>query len=147
MQKPLTATGRAINTIAAFLSTAHGFILTTLALLLGVAIGATLQFSEAFLWGFNTILSVVAISISGIILVSAARSEAALHVKLDHLIEHSEATNAAIGLEHKDVDEIEAERERVEHEAEVAVDEVVREEVSEELDARGVRRGTSVSAA
>ena len=82
---------------------------------------------------------------SVLILVSAARSEAALHVKLDHLIEQSRATNDAIGLEHKEIEEIERERERVEqHVAGGTIDEAVEEEVAEQLDARGVSRATSV---
>ena len=144
MQTPLALTSRAINAMAAFLSTAHGFILIVIALLVGIGVGAMLQFSEGFLWGFNILLSVTAIAFSCIILVSAARSEAALHVKLDHLIEQSRATNDAIGLEHKEIEEIERERERVErHVAGEAIDEAVEEEVTEQLDARGVSRATS----
>lgn len=135
---------RAINGVASFLSTSHGFILTFIALLVGIGIGVMLQFNDAFMFGFNLFLSVAAIVISGIILVSGARSEAALHVKLDYLIESSKATNKAIGLEHKDVDEIEKERAEVEAHARDAlnhaIDKAVEEEVSDQLDERGVRR-------
>ena len=135
---------RMINGIASFLSSALGFVLTFIALLIGIAIGAVLQFNDAFMFGFNIFLSVAAIVISGIILVSGARSEAALHVKLDYLIEYSKATNKAIGLEHKDVAEIEKERSKVEKEASKALDEAIdvaiEEEVAEQLDERGVRR-------
>ncbi|HEY0853937.1 MAG TPA: low affinity iron permease family protein [Devosia sp.] len=142
---------RAINGVASFLSTAYGFILTFIALLVGIGIGVMLQFNDVFMFGFNLFLSVAAIVISGIILVSGARSEAALHVKLDYLIEYSKATNKAIGLEHKDVAEIERERAKVEEHAKLAldeaIDEAVEEEVAEQLDARGVkRRGPSVPA-
>jgi low affinity Fe/Cu permease len=139
---------RLINAIASFLSTAIGFVLTFLALLIGIGIGALVQFNETFMFGFNIFLSVAAIVISGIILVAGARSEAALHVKLDYLIEYSKATNKAIGIEHKEVDEIEKERKKVEKEAEQAIDAAIEEEVAEQLDERGVkRRGTSVPAA
>jgi low affinity Fe/Cu permease len=147
MQSPLTTMSRGINSIASFLSTAHGFALTFVILMLGIGIGAMVQFNEAFMFGFNIFLSVAAIVISGIILVSAARSEAALHVKLDYLIEYSRATNKVVGLEHKDVGEIERERKKVEKEAEAALDEAIEEEVSEQLDRRGIsRRGPSVPA-
>ena len=144
MQQLLSALSRLINGLAAFLSTAHGFVLTFIALMAGIGIGALVQFNETFMFGFNIFLSVAAIVISGIILVSGARSEAALHVKLDYLIEKSKATNKAIGLEHKDVAEIEKERKAVEEHAKKtlddAIDEAVEEEVAEQLDERGVRR-------
>lgn len=131
---------RIINTIADFLSTATGFVATFVILLVGIAIGRLLQFNEGFMFGFNIFLSVAAIVISGIILVAGARSEAALHVKLDHLIESSRATNKVIGLEHKDNREIEAERDRVEQEVsgkiEAVVEREVEEEVAEQLEAR-----------
>ncbi len=125
----------AINTVATFLSTTTGFLLTFVALVVGIGIGALLQFNDAFMFGFNILLSVAAIVISGIILVSGARSEAALHVKLDHLIEASRAPNKTVGIEHKDVAQIEEERRRAEEAAMEAVEEAV-EEVSERLDER-----------
>jgi low affinity Fe/Cu permease len=149
MENALNSLSRFINQVAAFLSTAHGFMLTFVALLVGIAIGAAMQFNEAFMFGFNILLSVAAIVISGIILVSAARSEAAIHVKLDYLIEYSKASNKSVGLEHKDVAEIEAERRLVEEEArselDAAIEGEVREEVAEQLDARS-RGGTSAPA-
>jgi len=130
---------RFINAIASFLSTSTGFLATFIALMCGVAIGWMMQFNDGFMFTFNLILSVSAIVISGIILVSAARSEAAIHVKLDYLIEFSKAANTAIGLEHKDVAEIEAERKRVEAHVAETLDEAVAEEVIDQLEARGVR--------
>ena len=124
---------RILNAFAAFLSTSNGFIATFMVLMIGIGVGALLQFNETFMFGFNILLSVAAIVISGIILVSAARSEAAIHVKLDYLIEYSKATNRAVGLEHKEVQEIEAERARVEAEAFRALEEVVEDEVEEQL--------------
>lgn len=141
--KALRLPERAINSVASFLSTTTGFLITFVALLLGIAIGALLQFNDAFMFGFNILLSVAAIVISGIILVSGARSEAALHVKLDYLIEFSKASNKTVGLEHKDVAEIERERQRVEEEAEGAIEDAVEEEVTEQLDERGISRKTS----
>ena len=103
--------------LAEFLSTWQGFVSTFFVLLLGIGIGALLRFDEEFMFGFNIFLSVAAIVISGVILVAGARSEAALHVKLDYLIEHSKATNKVVGIEHKDAAEIEAERRKVEEQA------------------------------
>ena len=59
-------------------------------------------------------------------------------MKLDYLIEFSKASNKIIGLEHRDVEEIEAEREAVEAEAlEEHIEREVEEEVSEQLNKRG----------
>ena len=127
-----------INWLADFLSTAAGFVATFVALLIGIGIGAVVQFNDNFMLAFNLLLSVLAIVISGIILVSGARSEAALQVKLDRLIEASKASNTLVGLEHKAVAEIEKERARAEREATQEVDtrlqEMVEDEVTEQLD-------------
>jgi low affinity Fe/Cu permease len=131
---------RIINRIADFLSTATGFIATFVALLLGIALGAFLQFNDSFMFGFNIFLSVAAIVISGVILVAGARSEAALHVKLDYLIEASKAPNKSVGIEHKQVSEIEAERAELEKKALTAIEEVVEDEVAEQLETRGRRK-------
>ena len=131
---------RPINRIAEFLSTAVGFVTTFVVLLIGIGIGALLQFSDSFMFIYNLFLSTLAIVISGIILVSGARSEAALQVKLDYLIDASKAPNKSIGLEHRDVGEIEKEREEIERAAAEDLDEAiereVKEEVTEQLDER-----------
>jgi low affinity Fe/Cu permease len=132
-QKPYHVS-RFIYLLAEFLSTWQGFSATFVVLLVGIGLGALLQFNETFMFGFNIFLSLAAIVIGGIILVAGARSEAALHVKLDYLIEYSKAKNDAIGLEHKDVREIEKERERVEKEAAAELQEAVEEEVAAQLD-------------
>ncbi len=132
-----------INNFASFLSTTTGFLMTSTALVVGVAIGWLIHFNDAYMLAFNLLLSIAAIIISSAILVSGARSEAALQVKLDHLIEFSRASNKIIGLEHKDVSEIEAAREAVEKEAvklDEHIEEEVEEEVTEQLDERGVGR-------
>ena len=133
-----------INGLAAFLSTTTGFMTTIAALLAGIAVGGAIHFNDAYMLAFNLLLSVAAIVISSVILVANARSEAAIQVKLDHLIEFSKADNNVIGLEHKDVGEIEKARVAVEKNAIAALDEHIEEEVedevSEQLDERGVRR-------
>ena len=125
-----------INRLADFLSTATGFLATFVALIVGIVVGALLHFNNDFMLGFNLVLSVLAIVIAGIILVSGARSEAALQVKLDYLIANSRASNKTIGLEHKGVAEIEAERKAVEKKALDTLDEVVEDEVTEQLNER-----------
>ncbi len=135
---------RLINGIADFLSTTTGFIATSIALVVGIAIGGFLQFNDSFMFGFNIFLSVAAIVISGVILVAGARSEAALHVKLDYLIEASKAPNRSVGIEHKEHAEIEAERRKIEAAARGAIEQAVEEEVSEQLDARA--RGAEAGA-
>ncbi len=120
-----------INLLAEFLSTWRGFVATFLVLIAGIAIGAALRFDVNYMFGFNIFLSISAIVVSGVILVAGARSEAALHVKLDYLIEHSRATNKVVGLEHKDAREIEEERRRVEKEAAEMVDDVLEEVTGE----------------
>lgn len=127
---------RYINAIAESLSTATGFIVTFVALLAGIAIGAVMHFDQTFMFAFNLFLSVAAIVISGIILVSAARSEAAVQVKLDYLIEYSKASNRAVGIEHKDFHEIEAERQKVEAEVEEDLEDAIEKEVKDQLDQR-----------
>jgi low affinity Fe/Cu permease len=125
-----------IYLFAKILSSWQGFLATFIVLLIGIAIGAALQFNEAFMFGFNIFLSVAAIVISGIILVAGARSEAAIHVKLDYLIEYSKATNKAVGIEHKDFKEIEKARKAVEEEVEQELEGAVEVEVSERLTPR-----------
>src|ERR1700759_1004764 len=135
-----------INSFASFLSTTTGFLMTSIALIVGVAIGWLIHFNDAYMLAFNLLLSIAAIIRSSAILVSGARSEAALQVKLDHLIEFSKASNKIIGLEHKDVAEIEAARKAVETDAlsdlEDHIEAEVEEEVAEQLDGGGVRRGS-----
>ena len=125
-QKPrISRVSGFINLLAEFLSTWRGFVVTFLVLIAGIAIGAALRFDENYMFAFNIFLSISAIVISGVILVAGARSEAALHVKLDYLIEHSKASNTVVGLEHKDAREIEEERKRVEQEAAEMIDDVL----------------------
>ncbi len=116
-----------IYLLAEFLSTWRGFLSTFLVLVAGIGIGAALRFDENYMFAFNIFLSIAAIFVGGVILVAGARSEAALHVKLDYLIEHSPATNKVVGLEHKDAHDIEEERKRVEQEAAEMIDDAIEE--------------------
>ena len=132
-----------INAFAGFLSTTTGFLVTLAALILGIAIGWLIHFNDAYMLTFNLLLSVAAIIIASAILVSGARSEAAIQVKLDHLIEFSKASNKIIGLEHKEANEIEAERAAVEKEAldklDDRIEDEVEDEVSQQLSERGLK--------
>ena len=122
-----------INAFSSFLSTTAGFLTTMTALVIGVAIGWLIHFNDVYMLAFNLLLSVAAIVISSAILVSGARSEAAIQVKLDHLIEFSKASNKIIGLEHKEAAEIEAERAAVEKDALEKLDERIEDEVEDEV--------------
>ena len=65
-------------------------------------------------------LSVMAIVITGVVLIQGYRDTAALHAKLDEIvISLREARNDVVGLEHADPDEIKGVLECLEHEAEV----------------------------
>ena len=63
-------------------------------------------------------LSVMAIVITGVVLIQGYRDTAALHAKLDEIvISLREARNDVVGLEHADPDEIKGVLECLEHEA------------------------------
>jgi low affinity Fe/Cu permease len=63
-------------------------------------------------------LSVLAIVITGIVLIQGFRDTAAIHAKLDEIIVSlNAARNDVVGLEHGEPAEIEAEREAIEKEA------------------------------
>ena len=64
-------------------------------------------------------LSVVAIVITGVVLIQGFRDTAAIHAKLDEIIVAlNEARNEVVGLEHAEPAEIEAQREAIEQKAE-----------------------------
>ena len=64
-------------------------------------------------------LSVLAIVITGVVLIQGFRDTAAIHAKLDEIIVAlNNARNDVVGLEHVDPAEIEAEREAIEQKAE-----------------------------
>ena len=64
-------------------------------------------------------LSVLAIIITGVVLIQGFRDTAAMHAKLDEIIVSlKSARNEVVGLEHGEPAEIEAERHAIEKEAE-----------------------------
>lgn len=63
-------------------------------------------------------LSVLAIVITGVVLIQGFRDTAAIHAKLDEIIvSMREARNDVVGLEHEEPAEIEAERDAIEKQA------------------------------
>lgn len=87
------------DTTARFLSHPSGFFTVHVLMLIGFLLLPTDV--------FTMVLSVLAISISSFILVSQLKGDLALHLKLDKLVEASDATNEVIGLEKKRLEEIE----------------------------------------
>lgn len=63
-------------------------------------------------------LSVLAIVITGVVLIQGFRDTAAIHAKLDEIIvSMREARNDVVGLEHEEPADIEAERDAIEEQA------------------------------
>jgi len=99
--------------VADFLSRPPGFYITLAAMAFCTALvpfGLTDVVTYA--------LSVMAIVITGVVLIQGYRDTAALHAKLDELIVALKDTrNDVVGLEHRDPDEIGDKIERLEEEA------------------------------
>ena len=93
---------RIFDSVSNFLSRPRGFLLVHVLMLIGYVVLATDV--------FTMILSVIAISISSFILVSQLKGDLALHLKLDKLIEASDATNEVIAEEQKTLKEIEKDK-------------------------------------
>ena len=108
---------RPINAAAAFLSRPVGFACVNGLVFAGLAAACLTDFSDAFMIAYNLGLSVLAIVMSCVLLVSQDRDTMAIHVKLDVLLLAAETDNDAVGLEHRDKAEIEAERTRREQRA------------------------------
>jgi len=97
-----------------FLSRPPGFYFVLVTMVLCTAL-VPFGLTDAVTYG----LSVLAIVITGVILVQGFRDTAAMHVKLDEIIVSlDKARNEVVGLEHCDPAEIEAEREAIEQKAE-----------------------------
>ncbi len=95
---------RYINAFAEFLSRNAGFIAVNATWIVGLGI---LFVSFDLMNALTLYLSVLAIVIGSAVLVAQRRSEIAIQLKLDTLIEVSRATNAVIGSEHKPAHELE----------------------------------------
>jgi low affinity Fe/Cu permease len=93
---------RIFDFVANFLSRPIGFATVHILMLIGYLILPTDQFTMA--------LSVLAISMTAFILVSQLKGDLALHLKLDRLIEASDATNDVVQEEQKTLKEIEKDR-------------------------------------
>lgn len=99
--------------LAEFLSRPPGFY----AILVGMAIvtaAVPLGYTEVVTY----VLSVLAIVITGVVLIQGYRDTAAIHAKLDEIVVSlQEARNEVVGLEHGSPEKIEEQIEKIENEA------------------------------
>jgi low affinity Fe/Cu permease len=107
MSKPIYA-------LADFMSTPAAFMTLTGGTMIAIAIGISLPVPDAYWTALNLAISVTTMAIGQAVLVSSARDNVAMHVKMDRIIEALPTENDAIGLEHKDAKTIEDERAAVE---------------------------------
>ena len=99
-----------LNQLVTFLQKPVGFFWTLGSMIAGFLVGLFLEF-EPWMAAFTLYLSILAIVITGLVLVAGARSETAIQCKLDELIRsHKEARDDIIGLERRSDAEIEAKR-------------------------------------
>lgn len=102
--------------VADFLSKPPGFYITLAAMIVCTAL-VPLGLTDVVTYA----LSVMAIVITGVVLIQGYRDTAALHAKLDELIVAlSETRNDVVGLEHRDPAEISQKIKRIEKEADNA---------------------------
>lgn len=102
--------------LAEFLSRPPGFY----AILVAMAV-ATAAMPLGYIDVVTYILSVLAIIITGVVLIQGFRDTAAMHAKLDEIILALKDTrNSVVGLEHATPEEIEARIEEIELEAATA---------------------------
>ncbi len=99
--------------VADFLSKPPGFYVTLAAMALCTAL-VPFGMTDVVTYG----LSVLAIVITGVVLIAGYRDTAALHAKLDEIIVALKDTrNDVVGLEHRDIDEIGKKLQEIEEEA------------------------------
>ena len=99
---------------ADFLSRPPGFYFVLLAMVVSTAL-VPFGWTDVVTYA----LSVVAIAITGVVLIQGYRDTAAIHAKLDEIIVAlAETRNDVVGLEHSDPEEIAATVEKLEKEAE-----------------------------
>ena len=104
---------RLLFQMADFISRPPGFYFLMVAM---IACTAALPFGLTDIVTYG--LSVLAIVISGVVLIQGYRDTAAIHAKLDEIVVAlRETRNDVVGLEHSDPKEIKAVLERLEREA------------------------------
>jgi low affinity Fe/Cu permease len=100
--------------LATWLSKTDGFISTCAGIVVGLLVGAMLDFDDHWSLIFNLLLSIAALLIAGLILVAGAKDTASIQIKLDELIRAVEAAdNRLIGLDQKSAEDVEAARAEV----------------------------------
>ena len=109
---------RLLFRLADFLSRPPGFYIVLVAMVACTAL-VPLGFTDVVTY----VLSVLAIVITGVVLIQGYRDTAAIHAKLDEIIiALRETRNDVVGLEHEDPKQIKAELNRLEDEARLAID-------------------------
>jgi low affinity Fe/Cu permease len=110
--------GRQLFNVADFLSRPPGFYLVMIALV-ACTILVPLGWTELVTY----VLSVLAIVITGVVLIQGYRDTTAIHAKLDEIVVAlNETRNDVVGLEHENPDRIRQYVERIEREALTASD-------------------------
>jgi low affinity Fe/Cu permease len=107
----------AIAVLARFLASTVGFTLVVASVLISIAILFFGSFSDSLSLGVNLYLSILAIVISGIVLLQNDKDTTALQAKLDEILLRLPGANDSIGLEHATQAEIQAMREGLEQAA------------------------------
>lgn len=109
---------RQLFNVADFLSRPPGFYLVMIALV-ACTILVPLGWTELVTY----VLSVLAIVITGVVLIQGYRDTTAIHAKLDEIVVAlNETRNDVVGLEHENPDRISQHVERIEREALTASD-------------------------
>lgn len=101
---------RAIYGLANQMARPLAFVALSGAAAVAALAGLVFPVGEVYFSVVNLSISVLTLAIGQAVLVAGARDEIALHLKLDRLIEASGASTDAIGIEHKDAEEVERAR-------------------------------------
>lgn len=99
-----------LHKVVSFLEKPISFLLVILSCFAGLSALVIYQFDNTILNGFNLYISIFTWSIASLVLIAGARSQAALHLKLDELIRSSNARNDYIALDQKSDEEIDQKR-------------------------------------
>lgn len=111
----LDAFTRFSSAVAHATGTSRVFVGATLAVLVWLVSGPLFHFSNTWQLLVNTATTVLTFLMVFVIQSTQNRDSAALHLKLDVIIDAlSEASNSFVGAEHQSDDDIEARRERLE---------------------------------
>lgn len=100
--------------IADLSSRVSAYILLTGGVIAAIVIGLLFNLGAWYWTALNLSISVITMSNGQAVLVSARRDGLAIHLKLDKAVEAADTDNVAIGMEHKEERDIQAELDKVE---------------------------------